>query len=587
TASNLCARGFIVPALSRIAATMARCLRVHLFAIAVNTADIERHQLLPGYDNPASDSEHESLSTSPTALDIRQPVSTQYPGSKAMRAAASAAANLTSRAEILRQICNALVWLLAAESLVHTMLNFALRQELTRSQRPDTGAIRLSSWLAFAQICIAASWVLQLRHRYIPPSKRRVASVQRPTFLWTADRECFWLLSLIASIYELYAYIVCSLSPTGTHGSLAPLHNTMLRTLIAIRIVINSVLAGCAAHGAYLARRHRKLALHSGRQQQQQQQQPPLQPWPQDVTAGYEAMPCSAAESTRKPLGDSDDEFAAAAGKHNQAHTARQQPPRLCRADTTPGLGTYGATSSSALHTTPSTTSTVSQGEPLETTPLVAGTRRSEHGTGPAHTAVHADDSDDFDTNALKSGAKKMKMYHQSDDLSHDIMGLRQRLRLLAPFLWPSGDRLMQLRIFCCLLILVAGRVVNVLVPLQFKVVVDGLSPKDGSAPRFEWVNVLLYAGLQSMQGSVGILSTMQSFVWIPVGQATTKRISIAMFDHLHRLSLRFHVGRKTGEILRVQDRGVTSVVSLLRSIIFNVIPTLADIALACYFFSV
>ncbi|KAJ2830892.1 ATP-binding cassette-type vacuolar membrane transporter Hmt1, partial [Coemansia furcata] len=120
-----------------------------------------------------------------------------------------------------------------------------------------------------------------------------------------------------------------------------------------------------------------------------------------------------------------------------------------------------------------------------------------------------------------------------------------------------------------------------------FKIVVDGLSPKDGSPAKFEWVHVILYAILSSLQGSVGMLSTAQSFMWIPVGQYTTKRISVAMFEHLHKLSLRFHVGRKTGEILRVQDRGVTSVVSLLSSILFNIIPTLVDIVLACYFFSV
>ncbi|KAJ2332834.1 ATP-binding cassette-type vacuolar membrane transporter Hmt1 [Coemansia sp. RSA 2681] len=178
-------------------------------------------------------------------------------------------------------------------------------------------------------------------------------------------------------------------------------------------------------------------------------------------------------------------------------------------------------------------------------------------------------------------------MYHQSDELSHDLMGLRNRVRILLPYLWPSGNRFLQLRILGCVLILAAGRLVNVLVPLQFKIVVDGLSPKDGSPAKFEWVHVILYAILSSLQGSVGMLSTAQSFMWIPVGQDTTKRISVAMFEHLHKLSLRFHVGRKTGEILRVQDRGVTSVVSLLSSILFNIIPTLVDIVLACYFFSV
>ncbi|KAJ1875152.1 ATP-binding cassette-type vacuolar membrane transporter Hmt1, partial [Coemansia sp. RSA 990] len=285
-----------------------------------------------------------------------------------------------------------------------------------------------------------------------------------------------------------------------------------------------------------------------------------------------------------KTASNSDDEFENQGRNVQQQQGAEQQRSRLRRSETSQLMDSYGATSESPFHTTPSTTSTVLQTEPCETTPLVADeTHRAAHDAD----AACGMDPSELNSNALKSGAKKVKMYHQSDELNHDIMGLKRRLRLLAPFLWPSGDRLMQLRILLCLLILVAGRIVNVLVPLQFKIVVDGLSPKDGSAPRFEWANVLLYTALQSLQGSVGVLSTVQSVIWIPVGQATTKRISVAMFDHLHKLSLRFHVGRKTGEILRVQDRGVTSVVSLLQSIVFKVIPTLADIALACYFFSV
>lgn len=59
------------------------------------------------------------------------------------------------------------------------------------------------------------------------------------------------------------------------------------------------------------------------------------------------------------------------------------------------------------------------------------------------------------------------------------------------------------------------------------------------------------------------------------------------MFEHLHSLSLRFHLNKKTGEILRVQDRGVSSIVSVLSTIVFNVLPTLSDIAIACVYFSV
>ncbi|KAJ1939145.1 ATP-binding cassette-type vacuolar membrane transporter Hmt1, partial [Linderina macrospora] len=240
-----------------------------------------------------------------------------------------------------------------------------------------------------------------------------------------------------------------------------------------------------------------------------------------------------------------------------------------------------------------------------ETTPLISSTEQpigsrtstcslsatpedaTHSASKPARRPDTETEDDEHDSDALRSGVKKVKMYHQSEELDHDIIGLRKRMEHLWPFLWPSEDRKLQLRILGSLLIVAAGRLVNLLVPLQFKIVVDGLTPKGGSPVEFHWVNVLLYAILRSMQGTAGVLTTVQNFVWLPVGQHTTKRISVAMFDHMHRLSLRFHVGRKTGEILRVQDRGVTSVVSLLTSILFNIIPTIADIVLACYLFSV
>ncbi|KAJ2580247.1 ATP-binding cassette sub- B member 6, mitochondrial, partial [Coemansia sp. RSA 1804] len=121
-----------------------------------------------------------------------------------------------------------------------------------------------------------------------------------------------------------------------------------------------------------------------------------------------------------------------------------------------------------------------------------------------AHTVVAAggNDGDGDGDDALKSGAKKARMYHQSDELRHDMMGLRRRLRILAPFLWPSGERVLQLRMLGCVGILAAGRVVNVLAPLQFKIVVDGLAPRDGSAARVQWGHVLVYGLLRTLQGS-------------------------------------------------------------------------------------
>ena len=60
----------------------------------------------------------------------------------------------------------------------------------------------------------------------------------------------------------------------------------------------------------------------------------------------------------------------------------------------------------------------------------------------------------------------------------------------------------------------------------------------------------------------------------------------VGLFTHLHTLSLRWHLGRKTGEVLRVMDRGTASVNGLLSYIIFNILPTMADIVIAIVFFT-
>ncbi|KAJ2595440.1 ATP-binding cassette-type vacuolar membrane transporter Hmt1 [Coemansia sp. RSA 1722] len=321
----------------------------------------------------------------------------------------------------------------------------------------------------------------------------------------------------------------------------------MLHTLISLRIVLNVILVFCAAYKVSLSGKLRSLLrLESTR-----------------LRRGVNPS----ASSTTVIIDDGDAAFGASSATYGTIATDAYNQPASADGPGSP----FHANSS------------------LETSPLVTAAGKKPS-SGPSCSAQNTSPEFgglDAQTEALRSGAKKVRMYHQSSDYNPDMATIRRRLRIVTPFLWPSDSVALQLRIFGCFLTIIAGRIVNVLVPLQFKIVVDSLAPKDGSPVRFAWEHVLFYAILRAMQGSEGILSTLQSFIWIPVGQNTTKCISVAMFDHMHRLSLRFHVGRKTGEILRVQDRGVASVVSLLSSVVFNVIPTLVDIVLASYFFSV
>ncbi|KAF9116090.1 Homocysteine S-methyltransferase 1 [Mortierella sp. AM989] len=166
-----------------------------------------------------------------------------------------------------------------------------------------------------------------------------------------------------------------------------------------------------------------------------------------------------------------------------------------------------------------------------------------------------------------------------------------QHCKHLRPFIWPSNSRKLQVHIMICLGLLVIGRIINVLVPWQVANVVNALTKvSDGSPegrdengnPRFVWKEILVFIILRALQGNIGAVDTLQGLLWIPVGQFNTRELAVKMFEHLLNLSLRFHLNRKTGEMLRVQDRGVSSIVTLLSSLLFNILPCLVDIVIAC-----
>jgi len=109
----------------------------------------------------------------------------------------------------------------------------------------------------------------------------------------------------------------------------------------------------------------------------------------------------------------------------------------------------------------------------------------------------------------------------------------------------------------------------------QIGIVTNELTGVDGQPPRFPWDAILIYVFLRFLQSGVGLIQATQNYLWIPIGQYTTREISVKMFEHLHGLSLSYHINRKTGEVLRVMDRGTNSIITLLNQIIFQIFPVL------------
>ncbi|XP_065206323.1 ATP-binding cassette sub-family B member 6 [Planococcus citri] len=161
-----------------------------------------------------------------------------------------------------------------------------------------------------------------------------------------------------------------------------------------------------------------------------------------------------------------------------------------------------------------------------------------------------------------------------------------RRTKILAPFLWPKKSFDLQFRVILCFSLLIAGRFVNILTPIYTKKIVDSLSvvPLE-----YRWDLVLMFVAFKFLQGggtgSMGLLNNLRSFFWIRVQQYTSREVKLELFRHLHSLSLRWHLSRKTGEVLRVMDRGTDSINGLLSLFLFQIFPTFIDITVAIIYF--
>ena len=149
-------------------------------------------------------------------------------------------------------------------------------------------------------------------------------------------------------------------------------------------------------------------------------------------------------------------------------------------------------------------------------------------------------------------------------------------LRLL-PYLWPKTRADLRLRVVLALLMLVAAKVANVYVPLILREAVDGLTPEAGLA-------IVMPLGLLLAYGAARVLAIafaeLREAAFARVAQNAIRNVALETFRHLHALSLRFHLDRQTGGLSRAIERGVKGIEFLLNFFLFNVGPTLVEIAL-------
>jgi ATP-binding cassette subfamily B protein len=150
-------------------------------------------------------------------------------------------------------------------------------------------------------------------------------------------------------------------------------------------------------------------------------------------------------------------------------------------------------------------------------------------------------------------------------------------IRSLLPYLWPPGRPELRLRVVVAMLLLAAAKGVNVTVPLFYKHAVDILNGKQGAAVAVP-VGLLVAYGLARMCTTA--FAELRDVVFVRVAQRAIRAVGLQVFRHLHRLSLRFHLDRQTGGISRAVERGTKGTEFLLNFMLFNILPTLLEIAL-------
>ena len=148
----------------------------------------------------------------------------------------------------------------------------------------------------------------------------------------------------------------------------------------------------------------------------------------------------------------------------------------------------------------------------------------------------------------------------------------------LLPYLWPTGDPGARVRVVLAMGLLLLAKAATVTVPVIYGRIVDVLAPKDNTAVLAIPLGLLIGYGLLRV-GSAAF-GELRDALFAKVQQRAVRTAARRTFQHLHALSLRFHLDRQTGALARAIDRGSQGIQSVLRLAVFNVVPTIIELLL-------
>lgn len=148
-------------------------------------------------------------------------------------------------------------------------------------------------------------------------------------------------------------------------------------------------------------------------------------------------------------------------------------------------------------------------------------------------------------------------------------------LKSFLPYLWTYRGR-----VVCAMLFLVAAKLAGMGVPLVLKELIDGLNLSLNTPNAVLVLPIGLLLAYAALRLSLTLFSELREVVFAKVTQSAIRAVALRVFQHLHALSLRFHLDRQTGGMARDIERGSRGVLSLITLSLYNILPTLVEIFL-------
>lgn len=155
-----------------------------------------------------------------------------------------------------------------------------------------------------------------------------------------------------------------------------------------------------------------------------------------------------------------------------------------------------------------------------------------------------------------------------------------QTMKGLLPYLWPAGRWDLKIRVVIALVALIVSKLITVWTPYAYKYATDALTAVGGQAAAVVAVPLFMILAYGLGRIVMVVFAQIRDAIFARVGQRAVRELAVLTFRHIHNLSLKFHLERRTGGLARIISRGTLGIDTVLRFTLFNTVPTVLEIAL-------